>query len=173
MADSRRRFAILFAAAASVALAGCALHSSSKATSSETGEDGSCSDGSGSHCRRGFHLFDHLHTEAAPEQPGEPPPLTAPMSNFFPVPTRPVFTPWVETPPAEEISGPLAWKRSADPHGADGLPKDAGEPDGIPIARRILPPPAILPEDRRPANRSPSRYYDSSDDKPAPGPSRY
>jgi hypothetical protein len=172
MAHSRRTFAILFAAAASMALAGCALHSSSKATSSETGEDGTCSDESCSRGRHGFHLFDHLHADA-PEQPGEPPPLTAPISNFFPVPTRPVFTPWVETPPAEEISGPLAWKRSADQHGAEGLPKNAGEPDGIPIARRILPPPAILPEDRRPPNRSPSSYYDSPDDRPAQGPSRY
>jgi hypothetical protein len=173
MPHSRRTFAILFAAAAIMSHAGCAMHSSTMGTSSATGDDGACTDGRSARCRHGFHLFDHLHTEAAPEQTGGQPPLTAPISNFFPVPTRPVFTPWVETPPAEEISGPLAWKRSADQHGADGLAKDAGEPDGIPIARRILPPPAILPEDRRPPNRSPSSYYDSSDDRAAQGPSRY
>jgi hypothetical protein len=89
------------------------------------------------------------------------------------VPTRPVFTPWVDTPPPEEIGGPLAWKRSSDQHGTEGLPESAGEPGGIPVARRTVPPAAILPEDRRPWYRSSSGYYDSPDDRPSPGSSRY
>jgi hypothetical protein len=113
-------------------------------------------------------LLDHLHADAS-EQQGEPPPLVAPISNFFPVPTRPVFTPWVENPPAEEISGPLAWTRSSGQRQDDGAADVRREPAGIPIARRVLPPPAVLPEDRRPANRAPSAYYDSSDDRSLQG----
>jgi hypothetical protein len=136
------------------------------------GDDAACSDGNSGRCRHGIHLLDFLHSSGS-AQPTEPPPLTAPISNFLPVPTRPVFTPWVVEPsPPEEISGPLAWKQSADQRGAERPLEPAGEPSGLPIARRTLPSPSLLPEDKRLPNRSGSGYYDSPDDRPAAN-SRY
>jgi hypothetical protein len=136
------------------------------------GDDAACSDGNGCRCRHGIHLFDFLHSGGS-AQPTEPPPLVAPISNFLPVPTRPVFTPWVVEPsPPEEISGPLAWKRSAIEHAAESPLEPVGEPSGLPVAQRTLPPPTILPEDRPLPNRSNSGYYDSPDDRPAAN-SRY
>jgi hypothetical protein len=162
MARLSQTFAKTSVALATILLGGCLSHGPIRVENSAgQGNDCGCADGSGDRCRHGFHLLDHLHADESAQQ-GEAPPLVAPISNFFPVPTRPVFTPWVENPPAEEISGPLAWTRSPGQPREDGAADARREPAGIPIARRVLPPPAVLPEDRRPPNSGPSAYYDSA-----------
>jgi len=48
--------------------------------------------------------------------PTGPPPVAAPIANFLPVPTRPVFTPWMsDVPDAPEVTGPLAWRQAITP----------------------------------------------------------
>ena len=98
-------------------------------------------------CRRG----DRSANEAA-GYPGGQLPIVAPISDFQPVPTRPVFTPWVVNNPApEEISGELAWKRAVTPPPseriADLSPLIEQRSPG-PVARRVLPPPARMPDER-------------------------
>ena len=91
----------------------------------------------------------------------------APISNFNPVPTRPVFTPWaVENPAPEEISGPLAWKRAATSPVADAPVKwPASEPpSATPIARRTLPPPVNLPDEKPASPSVEKRTADARDD---------
>ncbi|HEV2971977.1 MAG TPA: hypothetical protein VGY55_18535 [Pirellulales bacterium] len=81
-----------------------------------------------------------------------PAPILAPHSNFHPVPTRPVFTPWaVESPAPEEISGQLAWKNAVNPGEAGKRstnPQPVEQPSSTPIARRTLPLPATLPDEK-------------------------
>lgn len=114
-----------------------------------------CNAGSCSECRRAGH---HDRTDREGGAANQPP-LVAPLSNFHPVPTRPVFTPWLaEEPVAEEIAGPLAW-RQASTHSATIKPDDSPQGDDLsatPIARRTLPPPANLP-DEKPVSQSADR----------------
>lgn len=91
---------------------------------------------------------------------GGQPPLQAPISNFHPVPTRPVFTPWtVDEPQPEEITGTLArlqaMKRPSGEKLPDLLPGE--QPAAPPLARRNTLPiaptadesPAPLPDEER------------------------
>lgn len=101
------------------------------------------------------------------------PPLTAPISNFHPVPIRPVFTPWLaEEPVAEDVGGPLAWRqvtnRSATVNLDDSpLGEDRASPQ---VARRTLPPPASLPDEKPVSPSADKRDGQSNSDWHAAGP---
>jgi hypothetical protein len=101
------------------------------------------------------------------------PPLTAPISNFHPVPTRPVFTPWLaEEPVAEEIAGPLAWRQAANRSAVvnpENLPSDEDHAK-TQIARRPIPPAANLPDEDPGALPADKRAGQPSPEWHAPGP---
>jgi hypothetical protein len=126
--------------------------------------DGSCYN----RCRRGGHRENGDDASATTDTPA---PILAPHSNFHPVPTRPVFTPWaVESAAPEEISGQLAWKQAvtagqAAKSSTAALPVEL--PSTVPIARRPLPPPANLP-DEKPAQ--PQTGIGDSDSRGEPAP---
>jgi hypothetical protein len=105
-----------------------------------------CRSGSCGRHRAGHHGRAEIEGNDA-----NPSSLSAPISNFHPVPTRPVFTPWlVEESQAEEIAGPLAWRQALNRAASvkpDDLPPGE-ERSSTPIARRTLPPPANLPDDK-------------------------
>ncbi len=72
--------------------------------------------------------------------PGAPPPVAAPIANFLPVPTRPVFTPWAsDQSDAPEVSGPLAWLQAIAPApsgNAENIPRLEERSPEL-IARRL------------------------------------
>jgi hypothetical protein len=90
---------------------------------------------------------DHLAKGAPNNAPAGPPPVAAPIANFLPVPTRPVFTPWMsDEPDAPEVTGPLAWLQAIAPPASDNAdnPPRIEERSPGPIAER--PRPSPLPE---------------------------
>ncbi|HEY2147866.1 MAG TPA: hypothetical protein VGH32_08005 [Pirellulales bacterium] len=77
---------------------------------------------------------------ASDNGPGAPPPVAAPIANFLPVPTRPVFTPWTsDQSDAPEVRGPLAWLQAIAPApsgNTENFPR-IEERSPEPIARRL------------------------------------
>lgn len=127
------------------------------------GRDGSTCGRSGSregHCRSRWH--DH-RPDGEPDDIGQPP-LAAPISNFHPVPTRPVFTPWLadESQP-EEVSGTLAWMKATQRPTVDKpsewMPLEPAAAE--PIVRRQTPKPAMLSDDATAAPLDDSHDGDS------------
>ena len=93
-----------------------------------------------------------------------------PLAQFHPVPTRPVFTPWL-VDDAQNPQAQIAWRRATGAAGPNLSPvpitADASA-DPTPIARRIVPPPATDFEEGppiRPGSGSPgvSRTSSSTD----------
>jgi hypothetical protein len=180
MSDSSRKLAGWLFAAATVLAAGCMPRGPFPlATLFGEKEAPDCGDGNGcNHCRHAGHRDNGDVVNATSDTPA---PILAPHSNFHPVPTRPVFTPWaVESPAPEEISGQLAWKQAvtagqASKSSAAPLPVEL--PSTVPIARRPLPPPANLPDEKPPRPQTSNAESDSSGEPESPGwhtaPSRF
>jgi hypothetical protein len=149
MSKLRRQCASGLLAIATILAAGCLPRGPfPPATMFGEGDGSECCNGrSCSACRRAGN---HGRAEVDNGNAGQPP-LAVPISNFHPVPTRPVFTPWLaEEPVAEEIGGPLAWRQATNRSATVSLDDSAPGEDhaSTQIARRTLPPPANLPDDK-------------------------
>jgi hypothetical protein len=180
MSNSSRTRACWLLATATVLAAGCMprgpfpLATFFGETKGPDCPDGGCCN----RCRHGGHRDNGDDASATTDTPA---PILAPHSNFHPVPTRPVFTPWaVESAAPEEISGQLAWKQAVTAGQAgrsSAAPLPVELPSTVPIARRPLPPPANLPDEKPAQPQTDNGDSDSRGEPASPGwhtaPSRF
>jgi hypothetical protein len=171
MSRFRRQCASGLLAIATILAAGCLPRGPfPPATMFGEGDGSECCNGRAcSTCRRAGN---HGRAEVDSGNVAQPP-MMPPISNFHPVPTRPVFTPWLaEEPVAEEVAGPLAWRQATNRSATANLDDSPRDEDHVStqIARRTLPPPANLPDEKPGAPSNDQHDRQSSSDWHAAGP---